>query len=508
MHTRRFISLVLVLSLIIGVILFIQNRGKSNFLGLEGDPTQLGPVSDAIAGTVGDKAIDFVLLDYANELVSLSDYSGRPIVLNFWASWCPFCTNELPDFQKVYADQIGQGSDIVFIGVNRGESQQVAQLFTDEMNLTFPLLVNRADDVSRAYNLRAMPSTYFIDRSGVIVDIKRGPMEAPELKMRVLELTEGIPMDETLVSEDQVGEVELPTKLMNTARTIQVTEGVKHSIPLGDIRGGGPPKDGIPSIDSPNFVSIAEANEYINDDGLGIALSFNGIDRFYPFQIIVWHEIVNDNIGGQAALVTYCPLCGTGIVFDPIVNGKVTAFGTSGKLWNSNLIMYDRQTDSYWSQVLGEAVVGEQTGTKLSLLSHQNLLYKDWKDEHPNGEVLSKDTGSFRDYSTTPYGDYDSNKSLFFPVDNENDSYHPKTPTYQIEVNGVVKIYPIEELDKGAAQFDDTVGDVVVGVVYNKQNKTVKMSNKKTGAEIVPFYGFWFSVISVHPNAEVYTFSK
>ena len=158
-------------------------------------------------------------------------------------------------------------------------------------------------------------------------------------------------------------------------KTIMITDGVKHSVPFDEILGGGPPKDGIPSIDKPKFISIAEANKFLEDNEPGIALDIDGVQRFYAFQILVWHEIVNDTIGGKRILVTYCPLCLSGIVFDPVVGGERVEFGTSGKLWNSNLVMYDRKTDSSWSQILGEAIVGNMTGTRLAVLSSDMMRY-------------------------------------------------------------------------------------------------------------------------------------
>ncbi len=297
---------------------------------------------------------------------------------------------------------------------------------------------------------------------------------------------------------EDIGELMLPGEIMEV-------EGVKHSVPLDEILGGGPAKDGIPSIDDPKFISVEEADEWLDPEGLGVALSLNGIERFYPFQVLVWHEIVNDKLGDQAALVTYCPLCGSGIVFDPIINGEETEFGTSGKLWQSNLVMYDRQTDSYWSQILGEAIVGEMTGTKLDLIPHQNLRWKDWKIEHPNGEVLSKETGYTRDYNDSPYGNYDSNKSIFFDVQAEDDRYHPKATLYGIEIDGIYKAYPIEELNKTAeSNFIDTFGDIELNINYNSENETVTFTDADTGEEIVPFFSFWFAWFAAHPETEVF----
>lgn len=141
-----------------------------------------------------------------------------------------------------------------------------------------------------------------------------------------------------------------------------ITDGKKHLISLDKIKGGGPPKDGIPSIDSPKFTTI-ENSQFISDSDIVIGLVINGDVRAYPLFILVWHEIVNDTVGEIPVAVTYCPLCYTNQVFERIIDGKIVEFGTSGKLYNSNLLMYDRLTDSYWSQSLGMAVTGEFTGT-------------------------------------------------------------------------------------------------------------------------------------------------
>ena len=145
------------------------------------------------------------------------------------------------------------------------------------------------------------------------------------------------------------------------------TDGVKHLIPLDKIKGGGPPKDGIPSIDNPVFADGANS-QFMSDSDTVIGLEINGEAKAYPLFILVWHEIVNDRVGGTPVSVTYCPLCYTNQVFERVINDQEVEFGTSGKLYNSNLLMYDRLTDSYWSQALGLAVKGELTGYQLDLV--------------------------------------------------------------------------------------------------------------------------------------------
>lgn len=291
----------------------------------------------------------------------------------------------------------------------------------------------------------------------------------------------------------------------NVAETTgqMTTDDQKHSVPLEDILSGGPPKDGIPSIDEPEFTSVADAEVFLEDDGIGLAVSFDGVDRFYPFQILVWHEIVNDTIGSQDALITYCPLCGSGIVFDPTVNGETSEFGTSGKLWESNLVMYDRQTDSYWSQILGEAIVGEMTGASLELLPHQNLRWKDWKAAHPNGEVLSRETGFDRNYTSTPYDSYELTENLYFPVSLQNNLYHSKAPVYGIEVDGKFKAYLIENLQGG--NFTDTLADVSLNIDFDADTQEIHIQREDTGENIYPVYSFWFSWAAAHHETETYS---
>ena len=168
---------------------------------------------------------------------------------------------------------------------------------------------------------------------------------------------------------------------------IMVTNGLKHSVPLDKIKGGGPPRDGIPSIDSPIFAKATD-EQFVSDSDIVIGLEINGEAKAYPLFILVWHEIVNDNVGGVPVSVTYCPLCFTNQVFERVLNGQVVEFGTSGKLYNSNLVMYDRLTGSFWSQALGAAITGELTGQQLKIIPFDVISWGDWKKIHPDSLVF------------------------------------------------------------------------------------------------------------------------
>lgn len=289
-------------------------------------------------------------------------------------------------------------------------------------------------------------------------------------------------------------------------KEIMITDGTKHSVPLDEILGGGPPKDGIPSIDDPKFISVSSANKFLNDDEPGIALDIGGTQRFYPFQILVWHEIVNDTIGGKRVLVSYCPLCLSGIVFDPLVRDERVEFGTSGKLWNSNLVMYDRKTDSLWSQILGEAIVGEMTGTKLAVLPSDILKYGDWKKANPRGDVLSKDTGATRFYGQDPYGDYYTTPGTYFPVNKKDNRLEEKDFVLGIVLNGKAKAY-FPEAVKKAGEITDTFEGTTIVARYEKNIDAVRIFEKRpdgTLERINPFGTFWFSWVAAHADTELY----
>ena len=311
-----------------------------------------------------------------------------------------------------------------------------------------------------------------------------------------------------------------------TTKEIMITDGVKHSVPLSEIIGGGPPKDGIPSIDNPKFISVAEASKVLNDREPGIALSVNGVDRFYPFQILVWHEIVNDQFpdgsgGSRRVLITYCPLCLSGIVFDPLVpapsgvegggepfgeaQGERVEFGTSGKLWNSNLVMYDRKTDSLWSQILGEAIVGSRTGTRLEVLPSDQIRFGDWRKLHPEAQVLSRDTGATRFYGQDPYGDYYTTPGTYFPVGKRDDRLNDKDFILGIVINGKAKAYWPEAVKK-LGEVEDRFENKTIIVQYEKDIDAVRLFEKKSDGtleRINPFGSFWFSWVAAHPDTEL-----
>ncbi len=191
------------------------------------------------------------------------------------------------------------------------------------------------------------------------------------------------------------------------------TDFSRHSVDFSEIMSGGPPKDGIPSIDDPRFEPISAVADELGALEPVITLEINGDVRAYPLRILIWHEIVNDTVGGVPVAVTYCPLCNSAVVFDRRLEGRVLEFGTTGKLRNSDLVMYDRQTESWWQQFLGEAIVGELTGERLKMLPVRVESFSRFRKRYPDGKVLVPNDPNRRDYGRNPYAGYDNSDFPF-----------------------------------------------------------------------------------------------
>jgi hypothetical protein len=237
------------------------------------------------------------------------------------------------------------------------------------------------------------------------------------------------------------------------------TDWSRHTVPYNELLSGGPPRDGIPSIDEPGFISPAKAEDWLADKEPVISLEVDGEAKAYPLQILIWHEIVNDEIAGRPVLVTFCPLCNAALAFDRTLDGKVYEFGTSGLLRNSDLVMYDRQTDSLWQQFTGEAIVGELAGTRLALLPSAIVSFADFREAFPDGRVLSRETGYSRDYGRNPYVGYDAMGENPFLFTGETDGRLPAlVRVVAVDVDGTDIAYPFSVLEKLGVVNDDPAG--------------------------------------------------
>ena len=274
-------------------------------------------------------------------------------------------------------------------------------------------------------------------------------------------------------------------------------------IPSNEILQGGPPRDGIPSIENPKFVSARAAN-FLKPTDRVIGITVNGESRAYPISILNWHEVVNDQIRGVPVSVTYCPLCGTGLVYNANVGGKVLKFGVSGLLYNSDVLLYDRQTETLWSQILSKAVNGPLKGRKLTMIPSSQTSWQSWLKKHPNTKVLSTDTGFSRSYGRSPYGDYDKNTDTYFPVSARSRAYHPKERVLGITINGKQKAYPFVELGKlGTNSIKDNFQGQNLTINFDIANRDGEVLGPN-GRPVELVNGFWFAWYAFHQNTAIF----
>ncbi len=234
-----------------------------------------------------------------------------------------------------------------------------------------------------------------------------------------------------------------------------------HTVPYREISSGGVGRDGIPPIDDPTFVSVADASEWLTDTEPVIALEVNGEAKAYPLQILLWHEIVNDELGGLPVTVTYCPLCNSAVVFDRTLDGTVYDFGVSGNLRNSDLVMWDRQTQSWWQQLTGEGIAGELAGAQLRFVAAQIVSWAAFAEEYPG--ALSLDRPGIGRYGRNPYPYYDNVDTYPFLFYDDAD---PRLPAKQrvaaVEINGDAAAFPYSVLAEERVVHDEVGGEEIV----------------------------------------------
>lgn len=239
------------------------------------------------------------------------------------------------------------------------------------------------------------------------------------------------------------------------------TDFSKRTVEWSSILSGGPPKDGIPAIDEPTFEPASAALERLNEQEPVIVFEYEGEAKGYPLSILIWHEIVNDEVGGKPVSVTFCPLCNASIVFDREFDGEILDFGTTGRLRNSDLIMYDRQSETWWQQFTGEGIVGRHAGRQLDFLSSQVLSFGDFVELYEDGLVL--ETPSFRrQYGANPYRGYDTSSSPFL-YDGEIDERLPALErVVGVDLDGEVTAYSFADASEAGVINDELAGTPLV----------------------------------------------
>lgn len=274
-------------------------------------------------------------------------------------------------------------------------------------------------------------------------------------------------------------------------------------IPTQSIESGGPGRDGIPALDRPRFIAADDAG-FLKPSDRVLGIYRNGITRAYPVAILNWHEIVNDHYRGEPVAVTYCPLCGTGMAFIANVGGKHLDFGVSGLLYNSDVLLYDRLTESLWSQLLHQAVTGPLRGQKLDMIPLAHTTWEDWRARHPATEVLSTDTGFDRDYGRDPYQDYARSGTLWFSVPHRDARHHAKEPVIGVRIDGTAKAYPFSALARTDGEMEDSIAGRSVIVRYDEGHRTGSIHDAASGDELPSVIAYWFAWRAFYPDTAVF----
>lgn len=264
------------------------------------------------------------------------------------------------------------------------------------------------------------------------------------------------------------------------------TDFALRSVDLDEILSGGPPKDGIPAIDEPRFVAPSAARAWLDPREPVISVVRGGEARAYPLQILIYHEIVNDTVGGEPLAITFCPLCNASLVFDRRVEGRVLDFGTTGLLRNSDLVMYDRQTESWWQQFTGRAIIGALNGTELRAVPSSIIAFETFSEAYPQGKVLSRQTGYSRPYGRNPYRGYDRIGNIPFLLKDPADTRLPAMErVIGVSAGDRHRIYPFDVLRKSPV-INDLFGDIPVVIFSQTGTLSVLDQAEISESRVVP----------------------
>ncbi len=570
---KRRLTLLGVVALIALAILYLENPDLlGTWFGGETDGA-LGrvpnPAGDEVGLEVGKAAPDFALPTLEGEVARLSDYRGqKAVIVNFWASWCGPCKVEMPDLEAVYREH---EDALVVLGIDLQESPEAIRAFLeDEVAVSYPILLDGEGKVKTAYNLFTQPTSYLVDPSGIIRSRKFGAYTEQELRDRVDELL--AESDERVSQTDparsaaapatgaEVAYAKLGEKFFGPGEIKQIgleidLERVPYraDLALDRLRLGCPVVDCIPSIDAPRFTDPTEA-DWLADDDQVIGLRRGGAAKAYPVKILNWHEIVNDTVGGEPVVVSYCPLCNSAVAFvPPLIDGQRPEFGVSGRLYNADLVMYDRASKSMWSQIEGAVIAGPLAGRspELERIPVDLSRWGDWRGAHPDTRVLARpltsdpqggkparDVGGegrrVRDYDEDPYRHYKTNPYDTFGLEVEDRRLENKADVIGVEAGGGAKAYPRAAVVE-AGLINDSIRGTPVALVHDAEADRVYAFVRPEGRELRLAGGtltdgraewtpggeplgdgtgaleqafhlpvFWFAWAAFHPETEVY----
>ena len=274
-------------------------------------------------------------------------------------------------------------------------------------------------------------------------------------------------------------------------------------VPVDEIHWGGVQRDGIPSINQPRFVSAQDAT-FLGKKDRVLGVVRNGIAKAYPIRILDRHEIVNDTFSDEGVVVTYCPLCFSGMAFSISTDSIAQTFGVSGLLFNSDVLLYDHQTGSLWSQIRSQAISGALRGTEIRPVVTSHTTWPDWLSRYPDTQVLSTDTGYGMNYRKSPYTEYQRSRQLMFPVENRSNKYSNKELVLGVTIGDTFKAYPFKEMRKqDRTSFDDSIGGTALTIEWHEKEKFARAISSD-GKEIPTVIVYWFAWYAFHPTTAIF----
>ena len=270
-----------------------------------------------------------------------------------------------------------------------------------------------------------------------------------------------------------------------------------------EIDHGGPGRDGIPALDDPRFLTGSQRDQQIRPGDRVMGVSYNGIAKAYPIAVLDYHVVVNDSFGDTAMTVTFCPLCGTGMVFRAEAADQLLNFGVSGLVYNNDLLLYDRNTKSLWSQMMKKAVTGPLKGTTLTQVPAQYTSWANWSKQHPQSLLLSRHTGHQRNYDQDPYAEYKRLPMVLFATLHSDWRLPAKTWVVGLTAGDEALALPFEELDSLESALVVTVGGQAFEIQWDKAAQSARVFDAD-GNEHPATAGYWFAWVAFHPATALY----
>lgn len=286
--------------------------------------------------------------------------------------------------------------------------------------------------------------------------------------------------------------------------TIMNTNGVLHTVELDSVLSGGPEENDIPPIYAPQFISTEDASALYENTDRGVAVTYGAVDRFYPLKILGWHQLVEDTIDDLRIFITFSPLSNSAAVFRPYVDGQVVTFNNTGNLWDSNLVFSDTLTQSQWSQIKAEAIVGPQSGAALEMLPSGMTTFGEWKEAHPNGQILKRPEGSSYDYTRDPNQAYYESDTIYFPALKEDTRLAAKATVLGLKIGNTTKAYPIELItEKGS--LSDSINGTRISILRSADGVIhVSTTANEQKIELPAMQTYWFAWVGAYPDTFLY----